>query len=227
MINILFSLPKLRINSDVHVTVDGNSIYTGVGGSPIATLLANQAPFLGSGCTPIDRGIGGSSWNDLITKAPTTVDNTYVSGKTNILIVGEWTNSTVNHGSETYLQTCSYAQSYITGRRAANPDWIIILCGPTPLSPNGGASWVTANTKMHDCNDYCLANYQSMGADYFVDFHTADTPCFNNWGTDQADFTAYSTSWYDNPQMHPSNVGKQEMCKMIIRQIKDIPRPRN
>jgi len=216
MLPFLFNAPRIKIDSNTHVIIDGNSIYATVAGSNLETQLKLIPPFLDSGCTYQTVAIGGQKWMDLV-MSDADVNGAYVTGKQNILIVGECTN-TAYFTSGTGAQMWNSAVEYMQDRKTVHPDLKIVLCGSIPyLSGTFPGEVVGGNQRMIDFDALASEGWRDY-ADAFVDFRTLANPEFNHAGV-LATFELYEASWYDN-YMHPSAVGHGQMAYTIASTVR-------
>ena len=111
--------PKRKdFNESYFIAVDGNSLYARWIAPAINEVSKFGALVKGSGANSGNVAIPGQTWADMIKNAA-DIDNLYVSGKKNILVIGETTNSVYNEGASVE-KTVSDAKAYIAARRAAH-----------------------------------------------------------------------------------------------------------
>lgn len=162
----------LTISPSVHVHVDANSLFAKWIAPGIETVGDLGAAIKASGATSSNTAIPGQSWDDMRLRAD-DVDAAYVPGKTNVLITGETTNQVYNLGSTTE-QTIQKAQQYITARKAAHPDWIILLVGTIPRADLATPELNrAANQRLLEVDNYQRAHLQDMGVHGWVDVRSA------------------------------------------------------
>jgi len=206
--------PRLVIDSNINLIVDGNSIYTDYAGTPIHTLIGQNELFSGKGATLHNVAASGYSWIDMIANG-NNVDSRFDSDKTNILVCAETANACNTGGFTSNVRTGEQAWSdcvtYVSARKAANPKLRVILCGTTPS--NIGSTW---ESRVQTFHTLAKANYRSAGIEYYVDFRTSDSPAFNHTGTLSV-FEAYSSYWAD-AYLHLTTTGKTEMARQICKQ---------
>lgn len=215
----LIDPPTLRISAAVRVVVDGNSIYSTVGGSAIATLLATKIQSeLGVSVTADDKSRSGASWLDMAAdggRVDTSFDASVDAGARNILICGETANSVNTGGFTATVRTGAQAwadcKAYVAARRAATPNLKVVLCGTTPS--NLGATW---NARVAEFEALAKANYRQCGIHAYVNFRTAASPAFNHDGVTDL-FNAYAGYWADY-WLHLTTAGKQVMVDQIYLQ---------
>lgn len=212
----LMGAPRLKYDSSVRVTVDGNSIYDGYATDTIASLLAAR-PLL-SGATFVNTAISGQTWQQMDgggTGSAADVDASIAtSGVVNILVCGEGTNSV--DPAKTNLDgagVVSAVTSYIANRKTANANVYVVLCSALPRSPEH-ASNVAINTALNFSDAAFLANPVAVGADQFVNHR--GYPAFSHDGFSLANFEAYAAAWADAPSyVHPSASGVAAMVDRI------------
>jgi hypothetical protein len=205
---------RLPINSDLNIIVDGNSIYTDYGGTPIHTLISDNALFDGVTASFSNVARSGASWIDMIA-AGSSVDNLVDTDKVNILVCAETANACNTGGFTSNVRSGEQAwvdcTNYIRARKLANPSLKVILCGTTPS--NIGSTW---DSRVNTFEELARLNYRKVGADRFVNFRTTDSPAFNHVN-DLATFQAYPAYWSD-VYLHLTTVGKTEMVRQICNQ---------
>lgn len=212
MTPILGGRGPLRINSSLNIIVDGNSIYSG-NYTAIATLLLSSTPLSGTGATAVNCAASGFNWSTLSGHV-SSVSAAYAAGKTNVLVVGETTNSIANGGGRTAAEAWSDCLSYVAAVKATRPDMRIILCGSLPARPAGDG---TKNAAMVAWDALALAGYRAAGISRFVNFR-ATTP-FNVTGDVSGD---YPTTYWDADQVHPKDAAKTIMCDLMGRAIASL-----
>lgn len=160
--------PRLKLSQNVHIHVDANSLFAKWIAPGIETVGDLGAAIKAAGATSSNTAIPGQSWDDMRLRAD-DVDAAYVPGKTNVLITGETTNQVYNLGSTTE-QTIQKAQQYITARKLAHPDWIILLVGTIPRADLATAELnKAANQRLLEVDSYQRAHLQDIGVHGFVD----------------------------------------------------------
>jgi hypothetical protein len=212
--------PRVKFNSGVNIIFDGNSLVAGFGstaGNTMPEQMMRLPPLLGSGATMSNVGIGGQTTAQM-TSTATDVDGAWVSGKTNILVCWEMTNS-VHVGSRTGVQAAEDLAAYVAARRAAHP---LLVLSMTTLPRLGDA---TQCQYLVDANNYLLANYRSMGIDAVVDVRAI--PQFNFTGINAGDFiidagNSPGTYWVD--WSHCNDNGYGLLANALANQIKYLPR---
>lgn len=209
--------PKAKFNAaNYHMTVDGNSLTDAAVSNLIAQL--NVLAPISSQFTITNRAINGQTVQQMIA-TPTDVDNSYVNGKINYLLVWEITNNIYIAG-RTGLQTCADLTTYIAARKALHP-WRVILMTGIPRGSQLGTTWnvTTGEEQMQIANSYIRANWQQMGAVAFVESRQPGsifdfTDCSN-----AANFP--SSLWTD--RTHPNSAGKAYLAQFIANVLKRLP----
>lgn len=209
-------LPTLRPSSSLKIILDGNSIFYGYGGTAMHTLLGADPWLSGTGATLANVAISAQTWrmmNGLDTGSASDVDGAFASGKTNILVCMEGTNSIATAiGNKTGAAAFSDATDYIAARKAANPTLRVVLCGTLPRDGSEGHN----NTEQAAYDALCRVNYRAVGAEAFIDWR-AGTSIFNHDGTSAARFTADQTYWYESSAwIHPNTAGQTVMKNMLV-----------
>lgn len=204
------------------MTVDGNSIF-GVG--DLAQQVAALPPISGR-FVIANKAISGQTTRDMI-NSPTDVNNSYVTGKTNVLLVWELTNSIHNDGGrtgpETIADTIEYInarQAWLTANRPGQKPWTIVLM--TGIPRGGNLSAVTADegeARMQYCNAYIRANYKAMGAVAYVEARQPGGPFDFTDVTNSARFP--SSLWTD--KTHPNSAGKAFLAQYIADVLRRLP----
>lgn len=180
----------------VNIMFEGNSLVAGAGasaGKKLPEQLSLLAPL--SGIPVKNFGIGGSTWEDNIsmTARSKAVDDWYVSGKTNVLLLWEGTNTAANTSAYTGNDIGEKARRYVAARKAAHPDLKIIMLNTIPrhgLSVSYNGDYVGLNNTLIAFNNYLSANWQDMGIDVLVD-------------TRASDVFVFSGTQYISPKMSP------------------------
>lgn len=220
--------PRLTLNSDVHVHVDANSIfaqwvYPGIDkvgelGSAIKT----------AGSTSSNSSIPGQTWDDMRLRAD-DVDSAYRPGKTNVLITGETTNQVYNLGATTE-QAIQKAQQYITARKIAHPDWIILLVGTIPRADLSTPELnKSANQKLLEVDNYQRAHLKDMGVHGFVDvrsyapewFKLRDDGITSPFMDSIATCNSYNGK--DPDKVHPINDPRTSFANAIASALSTLP----
>jgi hypothetical protein len=175
MMPILGGYPRLRFDSTVAMTFDGNSIVRGAGapaGFDFPTLLGQLSPF-DTVDSITNLGVDGRTTQGMI-DAGATCDAAYVSGKTNVLVAWEGVNS-INNAGRSAAQAVDDMAAYVAARLAVHP-WKVVLvtCLPAPALSGG------TNTALDAYNVLLLANWRSMGAAHIVDVRAGAAVALND-----------------------------------------------
>lgn len=204
------------------MTVDGNSI------SAVGDLIAqlNALPPISNKFVITNKAINGQTTLDMIA-SPTDVNNSYVSGKRNFLLVWELTNNIHNDTGRTGPQTIDDTIAYINARQAwvaANRPgqlpWSVILMTGIPRGAHLSA-WTADEGEAHMqyCNAYIRANYRAMGAIAYVEARQPGGPFDFTDVTNAARFP--SSLWTD--KTHPNSAGKAYLARYIADVLKRLP----
>lgn len=198
------------------MTVDGNSI-SDKAVSDLWQQVNARAP-ISSKFVITNKAINGQSVQQMIA-APADVDNSFVPGKINYLVVFEITNNVYNDG-RTGLQTCDDLIAYIAARKALNP-WRVILMTGLPRGSLFGSTWnvVTGEAEMQAANAYIRANYQAMGAVALVEARRPGGPFDFTDCANAANFPA--ALWTD--RTHPNSAGKAILAGYICDVLARLP----
>ena len=218
MIQFLFGAPRITIDSNTHVIIDGNSIYSNIGGEPMDIALSRTPPFLDSGCSYSNLAVSGQTWTQMRASG-SDVDGAYVDGKLNILIAGETTNEAWLT-NKTEQEIWDVASGYFDDRRTAHPDLKTVICGSLPFwgAPNNNTA---RNQTMLGFDQLMRDNWRSF-VDGKVDYHRTDLPWFNHDGSLITYFEAYEELWADQ-YLHPNTDGKMTMAEAIANVVKRMP----
>lgn len=203
---------------EVNIAVDGNSIYANYYTShgAFSNHIMLEEPFASSGYSHSDTAISGQDWSDM-TSTANDVDDRYIPGVTNVLVVAETTNEVYSRGKS--FATCiADATAYLTRVRSVHPDWIILLCGSLPADDYGVADVAARNATMIAVDDYMAANYEAMGADGYVGFR--DLPPFVGNGV-TTPYDEFADCWYDH--LHPADPGKVYMRQRVVEGLLALP----
>jgi hypothetical protein len=150
------------------------------------------------------------------------VDNSFVAGKTNYLLIFEITNSIFNSG-KTGLAACADMVTYISGRLAVHPTWKPIVLTCIPRGSNLGATWtaVTGEAQLQAANTYIRTNYLAMGCVAYVETRRTGGPFDFTDSSNLANFP--STLWTD--ATHPNSAGKAILAQYISDVLRYQPTP--
>lgn len=221
--------PRLVLGPNVHIHVDANSLFARWIAPGIETVGDLGAAIKAAGTTSSNTAIPGQSWDDMRLRAD-DVDASYRPGKTNVLITGETTNQIYNAGS-TAEQAIQKAQQYISARKAAHPDWIILLVGTIPRADLATAELNReANQKLLEVDAYQKENLSDMGVHGFVDVR-AFAP---EWYALRSDGT--TAAFMDSPatcnvyagqagpdMVHPINAPRTAFANAIAEGLAKLP----
>jgi len=205
--------------SKVSVTLEGNSLVD-ASTSALKTELQKVSPFR-SKFTFNDYGVSGSTISMMASRSATT-DASFVTGKTNFLILWEYTNNVHNAG-RTGVQTIADMTAYIAARKAAKA-WKVVLLTALPRGDFLGSFYTAAQgeVELSYCNTYTKANYLSMGADYCVDVRKAGGP-FDF--TDVTNANNFLSGYYmsnPNQQTHLNTAGQALISSYISAVLRKI-----
>jgi len=198
------------------ITVDGNSISDAAVSDLIPQLNA-LAP-ISNKFTITNKAINGQSVQQMIANAA-DVDNSFVVGKVNYLLIFEITNNIFNDG-RTGLQTCVDLEAYIAARLAVHP-WRVILMTALPRGDFLGATYTatTGEVQLQAANNYIRQNYRAMGAIALVEARRPGGPFDFTDSTNAANFP--SSLWTD--RTHPNSAGKAILAGYIADVLKRLP----
>lgn len=212
-------------STPIHVTVDANSHYAKWAYPAINEVGALATLLRGAGATATNVAIPGQTWADMRMNAQ-DVDGAYVDGKTNVLVCGDTTNSIfggwsgVTYGVD---GTLAEARRYLAARRAAHPDWIILVCGTIPRG--GTPDYAQANADARTVDETMRADLADLGAHGYCDFR-AD-PYFDDDGTDAA-----ASGWMGvsglcmedaAPFIHPLGAARDSFAARIASALQTLP----
>lgn len=160
--------PRLKLGPDVHVHVEGNSLFAPLASQGIENLGNMNTVLSGAGVSTSNTSLPEGTWDELRLRV-TSGASSYQPGKTNVLITGETTNQIYRAGSSVD-ETITKAQHYISTQRAAHPDWIILLVGTIPRADLATPELNrTANSKLLEVDAYQRTHLADIGAHGFVD----------------------------------------------------------
>lgn len=220
--------PRLKLGQDVHIHIDANSLFARWIAPGLETVGNFGKLVSSSGATTSNSAIPGQTWDDM-RLAASDVDSAYVSGKTNVLVTGETTNQVYNAGSSVE-QTIQKAQQYITARKLAHPDWIILLVGTIPRADLATPELNrAANQKLIEVDAYHKANMLDVGIHGFVDIRRFAPEWFalRSDGATAAFMDSLDVcNSYDGkvPDMvHPVNVARTAFADAVALGITQLP----
>lgn len=220
--------PRLQWSSAVNLVWDGNSLVAGVGnpGQPLPAMVAAAAPVTGSGAATTNVGIAGQAWSDM-TATATDVDGAWVSGKTNVLVLWETTNSIINN-AETGAQAMTDATAYITARRAVHP-WVVVVLTTIPRESGTTITDQTTRTAQNlqlvAADTLLKANFATIGADVVCDVRQAGSP-FAFAAYTPADFDASGAIWYESTpsRVHLNAAGYGVVANYVAASLRKLPK---
>ena len=184
----------------VAMTADGNSLLAVSVSPEVLPDLAAMAP-INDRLVITNVARAGQTFRQMIATA-TDIDGAWEEGKTNILIVGEATNSIFNPPGRTGAQTIADCIEYINARLALHP-WEIIILGTIPrnsyLDPVKTAA--QGELDMLEFNAYMKANWAALGVAGYVDMRQAGGPFTF---TDTENNNRYATYYTDRTHLNPA-----------------------
>lgn len=211
--------PFLTLTSTVHVHIDSNSIPASWVYPPIEDVDELDVLIAHTGITITNSSVTGQAWTAM-TSSATDVDGAYDGAKTNVLVIGETTNSVFNDG-RTAAQTIGDFQAYLAGRLAAHPWQYVVMLGTLPRG--GQSSDATNNGRLLTVDDTIRADLPTYGLDAFVYYR--DIADFSGTGNTQAGFMTSGTTCLETvaPFIHPINSARQLIANRIARDLQRIP----
>ena len=214
--------PIIYKTASTQVVYDGNSLVFGIGSTGGQQLPVQQAAAspINGGLTITNTAVSGQTINDMRTRGPTYVDPLYNPSKNNVLIVWEGTNSICNTPVRTGMEAIGDLIAYIAERRAANPNWKIVVLTTIPRYYMQGTSNSNGNAQMIIYNNYILANYKDMGIDAVVDVRTNAAFVYTGTGTMPSWMTPYSSDGHT----HLNNAGYAIIAGMVAPVIRRLPK---
>lgn len=227
----ILSKSSVNFSANTNVVWHGNSLVAGNGASGGQTLpvqVAARAPMAGSGAATSNFGVNGQNLDGMLSTAPGTVDAAWVSGKTNVLIMWEVTNS-VFGTLKTASQTQTLITNYVAARKAAHP-WSVLYLTTIPRCAGGNVTDQTSrdnlNGIMTTVDAYVRANYKSMGIDAVCDVRQAGSPfAFTDYLP--ATFDAIQSLWSEGSgaQIHLNNAGYGVVAGYVASALRRLPKP--
>ena len=158
-----------------NIVVDANSLFARWVAPGIQDVSGFKALIQSTGANVSNCAIPGQTWADM-TKNASDVQSLWRSGKKNILVTGETTNSIFVEGA-TVAKTVADAKAYIAARRASQKWDYIVLCGTIP---RGDKATSQENVEL---------NKRLIDADNQL---KADDTLYSTW----VDFRAFSPEWF-------------------------------
>lgn len=158
-----------------NIVVDANSLFAHWVAPGIQDVAGFKNLIQSTGANVGNCAIPGQTWADM-TKNATDVQGLWRSGKKNILVTGETTNSIFVEGA-TVAKTVADAKAYIAARRASQKWDYVVLCGTIPRGDKATAQEnVELNRRILDVDSQLKA----------------DTSLYDSW----VDFRAFSPEWF-------------------------------
>lgn len=158
-----------------NIVVDANSLFARWVAPGIQDVAGFKNLIQSTGANVSNCAIPGQTWADM-TKNATDVQGLWRSGKKNILVTGETTNSIFVEGA-TVAKTVADAKAYIAARRASQKWDYVVLCGTIP---RGDKATSQENVELNKC---------LIDADNQL---KADDTLYSTW----VDFRAFSPEWF-------------------------------
>lgn len=158
-----------------NIVVDANSLFARWVAPGIQDVAGFKNLIQSTGANVGNCAIPGQTWADM-TKNAADVQGLWRSGKKNILVTGETTNSIFVEGA-TVAKTVADAKAYIAARRASQKWDYVVLCGTIP---RGDKATPQENVEL---------NRRLIDADNQL---RADESLYNSW----VDFRAFSPEWF-------------------------------
>ncbi|MBY0236649.1 MAG: SGNH/GDSL hydrolase family protein [Burkholderiaceae bacterium] len=213
----------------VAITCDGNSLTAGLRSSNPAVnsypaVLATLAPIVGTGTTVTNLGISGQTGQDM-TNSRGDVSGAWVSGKKNVLICYEFTNSV--YSGRTPTQAVDDLLAYVAAVKATNK-WIVAVatCPPAYAVLQGDAlnqaNSDKFNALLDAANAQLAARWRGV-ADYFIDMR-ANGSQMNITPYTPAAFAASGMFVQENGLwLHCSDAGYAAMAQAFASAIARMP----
>lgn len=140
--------------------VAGATSYYGDIDDPYPVQLEAQLKLSYSGITIKNYGVGGQNMDNMIADAPTQIDPLIQSGRPNILICWEITNS-INSSSTTTTVAYNREVQYCTARRAAG--WTVVTMTALRREGSlGGQTIANFNARLNTVNASMRANWPTF-----------------------------------------------------------------
>lgn len=214
--------------SSAPVVFHGNSLVAGpYVTNPMPARVRLLAP-IRSQVACNNQGQPGYTWVQLRTQG-TTIDALYQSGKTNVLVILEGTNSLLN-GGQTAAACYAAAKAYVTDRLAAHP-WRIVMLTTPPFRTQAmdDAAAIELNGRVTGYNNLLRANWSTDGCAGLVDFQQAGSPFAISTFT-VSTFSAIqyngATVWTsaEAQWVHPNDNGYACLAQMVASGLRRLPR---
>lgn len=158
-----------------NIVVDANSLFARWVAPGIQEVAGFKNLIQSTGANIGNCAIPGQTWADM-TKNAADVQNLWRSGKKNILVTGETTNSIFVEGA-TVAKTVADAKAYIAARRASQKWDYVVLCGTIPRGDKATAQ------------ENAMLNRSLLDVDAQL---KSDTTLYDSW----VDFRAFSPEWF-------------------------------
>lgn len=158
-----------------NIVVDANSLFARWVAPGIQDVAGFKNLIQSTGANVGNCAIPGQTWADM-TKNASDVQGLWRSGKKNILVTGETTNSIFVEGASV-AKTVADAKAYIAARRASQKWDYVVLCGTIP---RGDKATAQENVEM---------NKRILDVDAQL---KADTTLYDSW----VNFRAFSPEWF-------------------------------
>lgn len=158
-----------------NIVVDANSLFARWVAPGIQDVAGFKNLIQSTGANVGNCAIPGQTWADM-TKSAADVQSLWRSGKKNILVTGETTNSIFVEGA-TVAKTVADAKAYIAARRASQKWDYVVLCGTIP---RGDKATPQENVEL---------NKRILDVDSQL---KADESLYSSW----VDFRAFSPEWF-------------------------------
>ena len=211
---------RARFGSSYSVTCDGNSITYGNQASN--RLVTAYPPVLATlpilnGAPVINIGVSGQNTAQMLSDR-SDVNASWASGKTNVLIAMEGTNS-IGTGGRTGVQAAQDMLTYATTVKAANA-WTVVLVGTIPrYGVVSGLEYTQPNVDAYNdqvrlLNEHLRDNWRGV-ADYFIDIQAIGSGF---------KFPDYTAATFDGSglyviegagRVHCSDAGYAEIARVI------------
>lgn len=158
-----------------NIVVDASSLFARWVAPGIQDVSGFKRLIQSTGANVGNCAIPGQTWADM-TKNATDVQGLWRSGRKNILVTGETTNSIFVEGFSV-AKTVADAKAYIAARRASQKWDYVVLCGTIPRGDKATAQEnVELNRRLIDADNQLKA----------------DESLYNSW----VDFRAFSPEWF-------------------------------
>lgn len=158
-----------------NIVIDANSLFARWVAPGIQEVAGFKNLIQSTGANVGNCAIPGQTWADM-TKNATDVQGLWRSGKKNILVTGETTNSIFVEGA-TVAKTVADAKAYIAARRASQKWDHVVLCGTIPRGDKATAQ------------ENATLNRSLLEVDTQL---RADASLYDSW----VDFRAFSPEWF-------------------------------